>query len=259
LTVRAARGWLARGVIVVLLCATVLAQVIADLNVVRNRLERGDFLGVIPKLEAHIKARPGDAEAHFLLARAYYLAGGVVNVGRAADHIKEAFRGAAPRLEYYWLQGLIQAAQGKVQLALSNLRVAASGEVRLSSVKDAYRFAMDWGSVSWRSGDLRQAIEAYRRAARVDAAQPFPWLNEGIIQISLGEPERAEPALARAVTLFQQNYPKHPAYAEAQYWRGQALEKLGRYDPARTAYRAALALNPNLRVAREALEALSSR
>jgi tetratricopeptide (TPR) repeat protein len=244
---------------VFLLGAVVLAQVISDLGAIRTRLESGDFIGVIPKLEAHLKVRPLDADAHFLLARAYYLSGGVVNLGRAADHIKEAFKSSVPRLEYYWQQGLIQAAQGKVQLALSNLRVAANGDPKVIGAKDAYRFAMDWGSVAWRSGDLRQALEAYRRAARADASQPFPWLNEGIILISLNEAAAAEITLARAITLFQQNFAKHPAHAEAHYWRGRALEMLGRLDSARTAYRVALTLNPNLRVAREALDALSSR
>jgi tetratricopeptide (TPR) repeat protein len=254
-----ARGWLARVACLFVLCAVVVAQGALDLTAVRAKLEAGDFIGVIPKLENYLKAKPADAEAHFLLSRAYYLSGGVVNLGRASDHIKAAFKASSPRLEYYWQQGLILAAQGKVQLALSNLRVAASGEVRLSSVKDAYLFAMDWGSVAWRSGDLRQGLEAYRRAAKVDVIQPFPWLNQGIINLSLNEPERAEPLLTRAVILFQEHFPKHPGHAEANYWRGRALELLGKYEAARGAYRAALTLNPRLAVAKDALDSLGSR
>ena len=239
--------------------SSVLAQAVADLNVLRLRLEQGDFLGAIPRLEAHLRVKPSDAEAHFLLSRAYYLSGGVVNLGRAADQINSAFRAGSPRLEFYWQQGLVQAAQGKTQLALSNLRVAASGDPKASSVKDTYRFAMDWGAVTWRSGDLRQALEAYRRAVRIDASQPFGWLNQGVIYLSLSEPERAEPVLERSVTLFALSYAKHPAYSEAQFTRGRTLELLGRFDAARLAYRSALSLNPNMQIARDALDALSVR
>jgi Flp pilus assembly protein TadD len=239
--------------------SSVLAQVAADLSVFRSRLEQGDFLSVIPRLEAHLRVKPSDAEAHFLLSRAYYLSGGVVNLGRAADQIRSAFRAPAPRLEYYWQQGLVQSAQGKTQLALSNLRVAASGDPKSAGIKDTYRFAMDWGAVAWRSGDLRQALEAYRRAVRVDGSQPFGWLNQGVIYLSLSEPERAEPVLERSVTLFAQSYAKHPAYAEAQFTRGRTLEQLGRFDAARLAYRSALSLNPNMQIARDALDALSVR
>jgi Flp pilus assembly protein TadD len=250
---------LARGLLVLLLSAVALAQVLTDLTPIRAKLEQGDFISAIPKLEAHLKVKPGDSEAHFLLSRAYYLAGGVVNLGRAADHIKEALKASSPRLEYYWQQGLIQAVQGKFQLALSNLRVAATGESRLTTPRDFYRFSMDWGAVAWRSGDLRQALEAYRRAAKMDLTQPFPALNQGVIYLSLSEPERAEPELTKAVVLFQQNFPKHPAFCEAQFNRGRALEALGRFEAARAAYRAALTLNPSLKVAKDALEALSSR
>lgn len=239
--------------------SSVLAQATADLSVLRSRLEQGDFVSVIPRLESHLRVKPSDAEAHFLLSRAYYLSGGVVNIGRAADQIKSAFRAPSPRLEYYWQQGLVQAAQGKTQLALSNLRVAASSDPKASGVKETYRFAMDWGAVAWRSGDLRQALEAYRRAVRIDGSQPFGWLNQGVIYLSVSEPERAEPVLERAVTLFAQGYAKHPAYSEAQYTRGRTLELLGRFDAARLAYRSALSLNPSMQIARDALDALSVR
>jgi tetratricopeptide (TPR) repeat protein len=244
---------------VLLFVTGALAQVAGELAGLRARLEQGDFISVIPRLEAHLRAKPGDGEARFLLGRAYYLAGGVVNIGRAADQLQLAVRAGQPKLEVYWQLGLVQAAQGKVQLALSNLRVAANGDVRASSQREAYRFAMDWGAVAWRGGDLRQALEAYGRAARVDAAQPFAWLNQGVIYLALNEPERAEPVLTRSVTAFSLTYPKHPAFSEAQYSRGRALELLGRYDGARSAYRAALALNPNLKVARDALDGLSVR
>lgn len=249
-----------RCLILLIFCvSSVLAQATADLSVLRSRLEQGDFNSVIPRLESHLRVKPSDAEAHFLLSRAYYLSGGVVNLGRAADQIKSAFRAPSPRLEFYWQQGLVQAAQGKTQLALSNLRVAASGDPKASGVKETHRFAMDWGAVAWRSGDLQQALEAYRRAVRIDGSQPFGWLNQGVIYLSFSEPERAEPVLERAVTLFAFAYAKHPAYAEAQYTRGRTLELLGRFDAARLAYRSALSLNPSMQIARDALDALSVR
>ncbi len=240
-----------------LFCASVLAQV-ADLPVLRVRIEQGDFLSAIPKLEAHIKARPADPEGFFLLARALYLAGGAVYFSRAEDAINQCFRlSSLPRPESYWQRGLIRASTNRFKEALLDLRVASSSTSR-AVPKEVFRYAMDWGATAWRSGDLNQALEAYRRAVRLDASQPLPWLHQGTLLVSLNNPQEAEIVLSRAITLMQNPKP-HPSLSEAFYWRGRALELLSNFQAAKENYRRALEFNPNHTAARAALEALTSR
>ncbi len=239
--------------------AVALAQV-TDLALLRNRIEQGEFLSAIPKLEAHIKVRPGDAEAFFLLARAYYLATGAVNLAKAEDAIRNCFRQSAfPRAEYHWQRGLIYASSNRSKEALTDLRTASSGDSR-ASYKEMYRFAMDWGAVAWRIGDLQQALEAYRRAGRTDPSQPLAWLNQGIILVSQSSGSEAESALNKAITLMQANTPKnHPAIPEAYYWRGRAQELQNKLEAARESYRRALEFNSNHGAAKTALENLATR
>ncbi len=240
-----------------LFCGLALAQV-ADLPVLRNRIELGDFLTAIPKLEAHVKARPADPEGFFLLARALYLAGGAVYLSKAEDAINQCFRlSSLPRPESYWQRGLIRASTNRFKDALLDLRVASSSTSR-ATPKEVYRYAMDWGAIAWRSGDFNQALEAYRRAVRLDGNQALPWLHQGTLLVSLNNPQEAEVALSRAITLMQNPKP-HPALSEAFYWRGRALELQNNFQAAKENYRRALEFNPNHTAARAALEALTSR
>jgi tetratricopeptide (TPR) repeat protein len=232
----------------------------ADLPTIRQRIEQGDPLSIIPKLEEHLKARPNDPEALFLLARAYYLAGGSVNLTRAEEAIKSCFRVMnVPKPEHHWQAGLIYAVQNRFKDALNALKIAASSTN--ASSKDTYRFSMDWGSVAWRSGDQRQALDAYRRAARAEPSQPLPWLHQGVILLALNYPEQAESPLSRSISLMQAaGYARnHPSYAEAYYWRGKVFETLGKYDLARDNYRKALEVNPQHRAAKDALSTMEGR
>ncbi len=231
-----------------------------DLPALRLRIDQGDPLSTIPKLEEHLKSRPNDPEALFLLARAYYLAGGSVNLNRAEVSIKACFRVMnVPKPEHHWQAGLIYAAQNKYKDALAALKIAASSTN--ASSRDTYRFSMDWGSVAWRSGDQRQALDAYRRAARSEPMQPLPWLHQGVILLALNYPEQAESPLSRSISLMQAaGYQRnHPSFAEAYYWRGKVFETLGKYDAAKDNYRKALEGNPQHRAAKDALSSMEGR
>lgn len=231
---------------------------VTDLGLLRSRIEQGDFLSAIPKLEAHVKVRPSDAEAYFLLSRALYLAGGAVYLSRAEDAINQCFRlSNLPRPESYWQRGLIRASTNRFKDALLDLRVASSSSTR-ANPKEVFRFAMDWGAVAWRSGDLTQALEAYRRAVRLDPSQALPWLHQGTLLVSLNEAKEAEIALSKAISLMQTLKP-HPSLAEAFYWRGRALEAQNKLEAAKDNYRRALEQNPSHAAAKMALEALTSK
>lgn len=237
-----------------LLYSLALAQV-ADLGLLRSRIEQGDYLSAIPRLEAHIKARPSDSEAFFLLSRALYLSGGAVNLSRSEDAINQCFRlSSLPKAEHYWQRGLVRSSNNRLKDGLLDLRVAASSNAR-ATPKELVRFAMDWGAVAWRGGDLPQALEAYRRASKLDPNQSLAWLHQGTLLVAAGNPSEAENVLTRAIGLMQS--PKvHPSLPEAFYWRGRALELLGKPDAAKENYRRALEFNPNHSAARAALEAL---
>jgi tetratricopeptide (TPR) repeat protein len=238
-------------------CGVAFAQV-TDLVLLRSRIEQGDFLSAIPKLEAHVKARPSDSEAYFLLARALYLAGGAVYLSRAEDAINQCFRlSNLPRPESYWQRGLIRAGSNRFKDALLDLRVASSSSTR-ANPKEVFRYAMDWGATAWRSGDLTQALEAYRRAVRLDSSQALPWLHQGTLLLALNDPKEAEVTLSKAISLMQTPKP-HPALAEAFYWRGRALEMQNKLEAAKENYRRALEQNPSHGAARAALEALTSK
>jgi tetratricopeptide (TPR) repeat protein len=227
---------------------------VADLGQLRTRIEQGDYLSAIPRLEAHIRSRPSDADAYFLLSRALYLSGGAVNVSRSEDAINQCFRlSSLPKAEHYWQRGLVRASS-RIKDALLDLRLAAFGNAR-ATPKELFRYAMDWGAVAWRSGDLGQALEAYRRAAKLDANQPLAWLHQGTLLVAQGNPSEADSALSKAIVLMQSPKP-HPSLPEAFYWRGRAMELLGKPDAAKENYRRALEFNPNHSGAKAALEAL---
>jgi tetratricopeptide (TPR) repeat protein len=231
----------------------VFAQV-ADLSQIRSRIEQGDYLSAVPRLEAHIRSRPNDTDAYFLLSRALYLSGGVVNLSRSEDAINQCFRlSSLPKAEHYWQRGLVRASS-RLKDALLDLRVAASSNAR-ATPKELFRYAMDWGAVAWRAGDLAQALEAYRRASRLDASQPLAWLHQGTLLVAQSSPNEADSALSKAIGLMQLPKP-HPSLPEAFYWRGRAMELLDKLDAAKENYRRALEFNPNHSGAKAALEAL---
>jgi tetratricopeptide (TPR) repeat protein len=201
------------------------AQTAPELSVPRARIEAGEYASAIVRLEAFIKARPQDAEARYLLARAYYLQGGLANFERAEESIRSAIRITGSKPEYEWLYGLILVGQGKASAGLSRLRVAASADPRGPSAAGAYRYAMDWGLIAWREFD--QALTALTRAIS---------------------------------TLERANAPKsHPGFSAAYYWRGRVFEAMGKFIEARSDYTAALDHDPNFAPAKEALEGVSAR
>lgn len=238
------------------------AQSPPDLETVRARLEAGDYAFAVGRLEAHLRAYPKDPEGYALLGRASLLAPTTSSLRRGEEAVRTAAQllgRSRPDLD--WTLGLIMAGQGRLDLGLARLRIAASGDPGGPDARDIYRYAMDWGAVAWRAGDRRQALEAYARAARAAPAEPWPLVHQGTLRLSLGEPAEAMTALTRALKLTEPagGGRPHPARAEAYYWRGQAHEAEARYTDARADYRLALAASPDHTAAREALEKLRTR
>jgi tetratricopeptide (TPR) repeat protein len=248
----------------VLFCMLLISSVIAqstDLAVMRGKLEAGDYKTVIVQLEPLVKQKPNDPDAHFLLARAYYLTGGALNQARAEDQIRLAIRLVSFRAEFEWQYGLILEALGKADLALIHLRTAVMGDPKGVSNQSLYRYAMDWGSVAWRKGDLRQALEAFQAASRINPSQPWALVHQTALHLGLNEARLAEPLITRCLKLLETgNYAaNHPVWAEAYYWYGQTLEALSRFSEAKSAYLKALEHDPKFSRARDAFENLRSK
>jgi tetratricopeptide (TPR) repeat protein len=241
-------------------CSNVFAQN-TDLTVMRSKLEAGDFKAVIVQLEPFVKLKPNDPDGHFLLARAYYLTGGALNQARAEDQIRLAIKLVAFRAEFEWQYGLILEALNKVDQALLHLRSSVLGDARGVSNQSLYRYAMDWGGVAWRKGDLRQALEAFQAANRIDPSQPWALVHQTALHLALNEARLAEPLIVRCLKLLEANKyaANHPVWAEAYFWYGQTLESLSRFNEAKSAYLKALEHDPKFGRAREAFENLRSK
>ncbi len=227
----------------------------------RSKLEAGDLKTVIVQLEPFVKLKPNDPDGHFLLARAYYLTGGALNQARAEDQIRLALKLVAFRSEFEWQYGLILEALGKVDQALLHLRSAVLGDPRGVSNSSLYRYAMDWGGAAWRKGDLRQALEAFGAASRIDPSQPWAWVHQTALHLALFEARLAEPLIVRCLKLLEtaKYAANHPIWAEAYFWYGQTLEALSRFNEAKSAYLKALEHDPRFGRAREAFENLRSK
>jgi tetratricopeptide (TPR) repeat protein len=243
-----------------LLCSGVFAQS-TDLAVMRNKLEAGDLKTVIVQLEPFVKQKPNDPDGHFLLARAYYLTGGALNQARAEDQIRLALKLVSFRAEFEWQYGLILEALSKVDQALLHLRSSVLGDPRGVSNQSLYRYAMDWGGVAWRKGDLRQALEAFQAASRINPSQPWALVHQTALHLALNESRLAEPLIVRCLKLLEtaKYAANHPVWAEAYFWYGQTLESLSRFNEAKSAYLKALEHDPKFGRAREAFENLRSK
>jgi Tfp pilus assembly protein PilF len=115
---------------------------------------------------------------------------------------------------------------------------------------EAYTF-MAWAE-SMR-GNFETAISLCRQAINLDSEFGNPWNDLGAYLLALDRPQEAIPYLERA--LKAQRY---LTYHYAQYNLGRAYEKLGDTRRACDRYRAALELDPEYALARDALERISA-
>ncbi len=87
------------------------------------------------------------------------------------------------------------------------------------------------------SGQHPRALQMAQRLNQADPANALGWLLSGSLQVLLGNPLAAEPALRRCTEL-------EPALAEAWHYLGEALQRQRRWDEAIAAYQVAARSQP---------------
>jgi len=107
------------------------------------------------------------------------------------------------------------------------------------------------GEARSRTGDHHGAIEAFETARRIGLPFRSYWYQFGHYEslIAVGAAERALAIADETIaTMGGENL------EESHYWRGVALEQLGRHDEAQQSFRTALAYNPSFAPAAEELD-----
>ena len=96
-----------------------------------------------------------------------------------------------------------------------------------------------FGSFLAQNGMVREALEYYDVALRIDRSDPLLWINAGTLQLKTANLSAAEANFARALTL-------DPNSAMAHYNLGSTLHEMDKYEEAIFEYKIALGLDPSL-------------
>lgn len=221
-----------------------------------------------------LRSRPGDGPAAAVKARALVAIGRVREAaalfekhGAASDDELHDFakallaigrwESARPLLEQYVRRNptdpdaLHELAACYAKLGKSREALATATEFAKQPGQEA-RGQLLIGTICRDSGNERQAADAYARVLelRPDAdglqVAPADFLHAyAQVLLNVGEPDSALPLLQRSLAIT----PTAAAYVDL----GRAEEQLGRIEEAAKAWRAALALDPGDRTAREGL------
>jgi len=119
-------------------------------------------------------------------------------------------------------------------------RLAAARQIYLQILDaqpDHFAALSATGALSGQSGDLRQAVDYFRRAVAVEPANAAAHCNLGLALKQLGQLDAALECFDRAIALDS-------ASAVAHYCRAQTCKDMARTDEALMSYEAAVAINP---------------
>jgi predicted CXXCH cytochrome family protein len=188
----------------------------------------------IARLQAAIvNYRPAGAEYDLQLAD------GLANAGRFAEALPVYVRA---------IERDSDSAAGleRMALCLSQMGNAAGAEVALNRALHVAPNATRWvllGEVRAQEGKLREALEAFETASKLDPQMSDAFATAGAIAFETGATAQAETALRRAIKL----HPNHPA---AHNNLGNLLAESNRFADARFHFEAALHIQPNYAGAR---------
>lgn len=127
---------------------------------------------------------------------------------------------------------LLYQAHDRLRTFSSNMALWADAAAKLPStpVPWGWRPLYNWAREQTHAGNADQAIETVNRCMSRYTEASRCYFARGALHNYVGEHEQALPYLDRALAI-------EPQFAVGHYQRGIALEKLGRLDEARAAYR----------------------
>ncbi len=96
-----------------------------------------------------------------------------------------------------------------------------------------------FGSFLAQNGMVREALEYYAVALRIERSDPLLWINAGTLHLKSANLSTAATHFSRALTL-------DPNSAMAHYNLGSTLKEMNKYEGAILEYKLALALDPSL-------------
>lgn len=250
-----------QGLVGLILCAaslTLAQSVPTSLDEMRTLLQEGLY-ALAAQVEGPelVRALPGNAEAHFLYARALYLTG---DLATAEAQLQEARTLGEPKTEHTQLEALITASRGDLVGAQALLEAAFAQA-------PSYSVAMDLGRITWQAGDFAGTLSAYEAATQTPQGERAPWphLHRARLLAIQGNYEESIKMWNDALNVLDSasletegatDALPSPAYVEAFYGLGEAYEALGELDQAAANYTAALAADPSFEPATDALARL---
>lgn len=196
------------------------------------------------------------------------------------DLVNEALRKDPVVARGYFLKGWIHMETGDTNLALSSFRTAVEQDAqdysayillgKLSAARhdplaeQYYNTALllrpnsveAWynkGMYYQENGLDSLALDAYRHVAAIDSLNALAWYNSGWVRMEhLNDLPGAKRDFSRAIAL-------EPAYFDAWYNRGVAMERANELDSAAANYQVTLSIAPTHALAAEALDRLAAK
>jgi tetratricopeptide (TPR) repeat protein len=261
----------------------------------RAALGRGDVDVAVATLEKAAEQSPNSAEAHYWLGSAYGVKaqhagmfGAAMIVGKVKDQFEKAVA-LNPRytdarmglVEFYAVapgfmggdfdKALAQAAEIRKLDALQGHRAFAlvynqqkKPELAKKEYVDAVREEPSSAKAHHYLGQYlanveksyKTAFDEFETAVKLDAAYMPPLYSIGRTAGASGTNlARGEEALKKYLAYTPKE--NEPPLANAHYWLGAIYEKQGRKADAKRSYETALKLNPELKMAAEALKRVS--
>lgn len=229
------------------------------------------------RFEVAAKLDPKNTQAMLKLAEIDLL---LRNYRESMNLVNQALRIDQHAAHGYYLKGWIHMETGDTALALSSFATAVEQDPqdypvyimlgKLSAAKkdplaeQYYRTAItirpksveawyDLGMYQQENGKDSAALESYEHIMEIDSSNALAWYNTGYVQMEhLDDPQSAKGSFSKAIAL-------EPAYVDAWFNRGLAMEKLDQLDSAAANYQVALSIRANYPLASYGLDRLAAK
>ncbi|MDQ7052050.1 MAG: tetratricopeptide repeat protein [candidate division KSB1 bacterium] len=203
-------------------------------------IQQNDWDSAIKQLEIAVENYPENAEAHYLLGRAYGMKGRYEDMNREFDASLKADPKFANQIEFernkYWIENFNKGVQlfnaDKLDEAIEAFKIAAV--IDPNRVETYRNLAVAYA----RTQQFDKAIEAFQQAMELDPNSPETLLNMGMVYYQMEKYEDAAKTLEKVLEI-------QPDNIDAVSTLGLAYHMLGETDKAISAYERALEKSPS--------------